>query len=219
MDQITRLDLLLEVEAKHPSGVSRFDRHTMVYEMLDPENRFEVFLEFLKWRWTVDEPDVVLQIDLDGIDFIGPSASNALTKASVLFTQERRWALVLTNVRPEVLEGLRTCRYVRDDRPTICALDPNGQQQFIGEMPERWREVLSRLERLQAHGSGASASDLAEIDEQGDSKRAVNRFSVYLQELFNAGLLRRRKIGGSERPEAERGWTYLYRPAYLDVKA
>ncbi len=219
MDQMKSLDLLPEVETKHASGVSRFGRYTMVYELLDPDNRFEVFLEFLKRRWTVSEPDVVLRINLDGIDFIGPSASSALTKASVVFTQERRWALVLTNVRPEVLEGLRTCRYVQEDRPTICAIDRNGQQQFIGELPDRWREVLSRLDRLQAHGSGASASDLAELDEQGDSKRAVNRFSVYLQELFNAGLVRRWKVGGSERPEAERGWTYLYRPAYLDVKA
>ena len=72
-------------------------------------------------------------------------------------------------------------------------------------MPDRWRTLLKRLPE-----GGASASALA--GPAATSKRDVNRFSVYLNELFMNGLARREKVPGSEREDAERGWTYVYHP-------
>ncbi len=60
----------------------------------------------------------------------------------------------------------------------------------------------------------SSASDLAEYHAEETTKKNINRYSVYLQELYNTGLVLREKVIGSVRTENERGWTYKYRPAY-----
>lgn len=214
MKSQTYLHLLKELEDRYPAGFIR-TQNVLVFELLSSTKMVEEFGAFLKGFWSTLENPVCF-IDLDGIDFISPSAANALTEGVMEFIKDRKQSIVLINVRPEVLAGLQTARYVLDHRPTICAIDPQGGRHFIGDLPDRLREVLQSLEEM-PYQDGVSASDLAEYSNTEVNKRNINRFSVYLQELHNLGLVYRRKVGGLARTDAERGWTYLYRPAYLDI--
>ena len=216
MTDATRVDLLSELGKAYPDGLSE-GRRTVVYELFSMDNSLQTFNAFLRRVWPEQRQSEVTtySLDLAGIDFIGPSAASALAESVVAFIKDRKRPVVLVNVRSEVLEGIQTCRYVQTERSVLCALDLAGDVHFVGALPDRLLKVMRCLEN--AGPEDMSASALAEISERDQSRSVVNRYSVYLQELHNLGLVVRRKIGALDRTDAERGWTYIYTTAYAAV--
>jgi hypothetical protein len=176
----------------------------LVYE-IGPENRKEELLSLFE-ALTNGDSESGLVIDLAGVGVISPSVASAITAAAAQVIRDSKEPVLVTNARPEVIKSLEGCRHIRENpTPPIMVLDSAGTPTYIGAMPDRWRILLHSLPE-----SGASASALA--GPAGTKKREVNRYSVYLNELFMNGLARREKIPGSERDDAERGWTYVYHP-------
>lgn len=213
------LPLLAELRHAHLDGIYQYDLdHGLytVYELAGEANDASDMAQLLERIWSHDDRVTVYLLDLDGIGYMGPSASSALVEGTIRFSRSRKRPVVLVGVRPEVLEGLRNCRYMNEHNPILWARGIDGGFTLVGKPPTRFTDILGML----AKEGTASASDLAEKDVGDLSKKSVNRYSVYLQELFNAGLVTREKVGGSERQDGdhgERGWTYVYRaaPSYL----
>jgi len=204
------LNLLGAAYDIHKVGITRFGNNSMIYELMGRANDGDEVFRYLQRYWNAKGEEVVYLIDLEGLYVLGPSASSAFVEGVTLFSKQREKPVVLLNVHPEALKGLRTCEYTSKNNPTVWAFDTEHHLNFIGDPPERWKRVLHELQKR----GQASASDLAE----DNTKASINKFSVYLQELFNARLVTREKVGGSDRPGGgERGWTYTYRPAYQNV--
>jgi hypothetical protein len=156
--------------------------------------------------------EIVYLINMHGIDIISPSAAKALVMSAVEIMKQRKIPVVFTEVSQDALQGLQTVNNIRQFEKVLWAVGVDRRPDFIGAVPDRLRRILDLL----AEKAGASASDLAEAEGGESSKRNVNRFSVYLQELYDTGLVVREKVSGSNREgeRGERGWTYIYRPAY-----
>ena len=156
--------------------------------------------------------EVAYIVDMNKLDIVSPSAASALMTSVVSIAKERNVPIIFTHVSAEALQGLQTVNNTRQTDKVFWAVDIDGHHHFVGTAPIRFQTILEDLWRR----GGASASDLAETSGES-SKKVVNKFSVYLQELYTAGLVVREKIVGSDRIDGERGergWTYLYRPAY-----
>ncbi len=163
--------------------------------------------------------EIVYLVNMQGIDIVSPSAAKALVTGAVDIVKQRNAPVVFTEVSRDALQGLQTVNNIRHFEKVLWAVEENGRPNFVGTVPDRFKKILTLLEEK----GGASASDLAEAGGGESSKRNVNRFSVYLQELYDAGLVIREKVLGSNRTDGEhgergeRGWTYTYRPAYSVV--
>jgi predicted transcriptional regulator len=156
--------------------------------------------------------EIVYFISMRGIDIISPSAAKALVTGAVDMMKQRKVPVVFTEVSQDALQGLQTVNNIRQFEKVLWAVGVDRRPDFVGTVPDRFKRILALLEEK----GGASASDLAEAEGGESSKRNVNRFSVYLQELYDTGLVVREKVSGSNRDgeRGERGWTYMYRPAY-----
>jgi hypothetical protein len=220
----TTLPLLQEARRHHPDGVSDITpAMAMIFELVRKDNSAQQVERFLSTYWTSVPASEIYLIDMGGIHLIGPSAASALTEGAQRFAHDIGRPLLFTAVHPEALIGLQTCSYVLRADATFCAIDLAGAPHFIGELPDRLYQTLKQLEEAitapGGTGEGTSASDLADALEHDVSKKAVNRFSVYLQEVYSMQLVLRRKVGATEREGTERGWTYLYCPTYLVLGA
>ncbi len=215
MARVKSLKLLAEIRRTYHQGVAEYEPGCYMVYQVGPKNRSDEFLEFLSDSWDAESGEIVYLLDLDGVNMIGISASSAITQGVVQFCQQRKKPVILTNVDEEALEALRNCRYMKQSQRTLLALDVKGKRQFVGEPPDRHKNLLELL----AQHKRASASVLAATTQEV-SKSSVNRFSNYLQELFSAGLVNREKVSGSEREDAaERGWTYVYSSPYIEIES
>ncbi len=169
----------------------------------------------LKDQLDLPGDEFVYLINMRGIDIISPSAAKALVTGAVDMMKQRKVPVVFTEVSQDALQGLQTMNNTRQFDKVLWAVGVDKRPDFVGIVPDRFRRILALLEEK----GGASASDLAETDGGESSKRNVNRFSVYLQELYDTGLVVREKVSGSNRDgeHGERGWTYIYRPAHRVV--
>lgn len=202
-----KINLLREVQRRHPDGVADMRRGSLLYEV-GPRNRLEEALAIIEPAEHEHGQVDRIVIDLAGIAVVTPSAASAVAGAAAGIIQRHRIPVMFENAQVEVLKGLRECKYLRDNpMPPLLIADEGGRQSYVGAFPDRWQSLLKSLPE-----SGASASVFAgKVDA---SKRDVNKFSVYLQELYNNGLARREKVPGSERGSSERGWTYVYYPVF-----
>lgn len=175
----------------------------------------------LKDQLGPQEDEIVYLVNMRGIDIVSPSAAKALVKGAVEIVKQRNVPVVFTEVSRDALQGLQTVNNIRHFEKVMWAVEVDGRPNFVGTVPDRFKRILALLEEK----GGASASELAEADGGESSKRIVNRFSVYLQELYDAGLVIREKVLGSNRTDGEhgergeRGWTYTYRPAYSVINS
>lgn len=180
------------------------------------EEKFQVFLKNLL---EPEDEETIYALSLNGLDIISPSAAKALVSGVVKITDQKKLFVVFTEVSAEALYGLRTVRSTQQteneqqSEKVFWAVDKDKKYHLIGMLPDRLYDILKSIQR---QGS-SSASDLADLKAEESSKKLINRYSVYLQELYNTGLLIREKIVGSVRTDSERGWTYMYRPAYDSI--
>ncbi len=170
----------------------------------------EAFRACLQEALGVQGEETAYVLRLESIDIISPSATRALLTACRDITKQRKVPVIFTGVRPEALDGLKTMRQTQDSEQMLWAVDEEGNRQPVGILPDRLQDILHILNER----GPSSASDLAEYHGEETTKKTINRYSVYLQELYNTGLVLREKVRGSVRTESERGWTYKYRPAY-----
>ena len=183
---------------------------TIFHLGFDSDRDAEAFRACLQQALGPQGKESAYVINLQPIDIISPSATRALLSASVAITRQRKVPVIFTGVRPEALDGLQTMRQTQDSEQMLWAVDGEGNGQLVGVLPDRLQDILNVL----SERGPSSASDLAEYHGEETTKKNINRYSVYLQELHNTGLVLREKVIGSVRTENERGWTYKYRPAY-----
>lgn len=201
-----RICLLDEIKARHPEGVVDLPGGALVYEV-GPRNRDSEVLAVVDDAGGRKADQEGVAVDLAGIGVLTPSAATAVAAAIAHIIRSYHVPAILTNAGPEVLRGIADSRHIREHpAPPIVLIDLHGRASFAGTMPDRWRNLLAAMPP-----EGVSASELA--GKSSANKKDVNKFSVYLQELFNNGLAHRAKVPGSERTEVERGWTYVYSPA------
>jgi len=170
----------------------------------------KTFLTFLQNLLGTRGEEKAYIISLENIDIISPSAAKALVSAAISTATQYKVPILLTKVNKEALYGLQTVRNTQSTEHVLWAIDGEGSKHLIGALPDRLQDILNVLRSKGA----SSASDLVEYNKEETSKKNINRYSVYLQELYNTGLVLREKIIGSIRTDSERGWTYVYRPAY-----
>lgn len=208
MQAIKQLNLLQEVKKRHPSGIIEARNNTFVtlIELGSSDFRTPEMLNLLKEYWRPTKDDTLYIINLEGIDVLTPSAAKILVESAPDIASEFKIPIIFINVRQAVMESLES-EAVRCEPPRIIwVVDQKGEAHLVGKVPNKLYELLMLLEEQ----GEMSASSIAALQSQTTSKKAVGNLSVYLQKLFNAGLVSREKVTALEREDAERGWTYNY---------
>lgn len=206
MPPIKQLDLLKEVSQRHKQGVIRGGKKSIVYELGGRDFRSPQMLELLKQYWQPVKEDTLYIINFAEIDVLTPSAAKIIVESVPDLSAEYKVPILFTNVRGEVRKSLDREASNCDPVKMIWVVDESKQAELIGKVPNKLRELL---ELLKVKGE-ANASTIAEMQQDSPSKKAIGNVSVYLQKLFNAGLVGRNKVTALERQDAERGWTYSY---------
>lgn len=211
MPGVKQLELLKEVKGRHPDGVIEGNRRKIItlIELGGRDFRTPEMIQILKEYWNPAEEDVLYIINLEGIDVLTPSAAKILVESAPDIASEYKKPVIFTQVRPEAMESLESEARRFNPAKLVWAIDESGKTYLIGPVPNRFKELLDLLEDK----GSASASRIAVLQEGESSKKAVGKLSVYLQDLFNAGLVGREKITALDREDAERGWTYTYHTA------
>jgi len=208
MPVVKQLDLLREVKKRHPDGVIEGNRRKIItlIELGGKGFRTPDMSQILKDYWKPSDDDILYIISLEGIDVLTPSAAKILVESASNIACEYKKPVIFTQVRPELLESLESEARRFNPAKLVWAIDENGEAHLVGPVPNRFKELLDLLEDK----GRASASHIAILQEGESSKKAIGKVSVYLQDLFNVGLVGREKITALDRKDAERGWTYSY---------
>lgn len=211
--------LLPILEEERSNWILKFDGDSNITTLfkLGSKDFFEErdsLIQVIKKYLEFSKKHTIYIINMEGFDYLSPSASNVLLSAALEISRQAKIPVIFTKVSSEVLKGLKADpSVVQTENRILWAIDMTGNQHILGTIPDR---LLDILEVLKDKGR-VSASEIAALHGEANSKKYINKFSVYLQELFNTGLINREKVAGSERDEAGRGWTYVYRPAYADI--
>ena len=213
MPFIKQLDLLKAVKDPkwHPDGVIEGNRRKIVtlIELGGKDFRTPEMVMRLKEYWKPSKDDILYVINLDGIDVMTPSATKILVESASDIASECKIPIIFTNVREMARESLES-ESCRCNPPKILwIMNERGEAHLVGQVPNKVQELLNLLEEKGA----ASASQIAAQEEGENSKKSIGNLSVYLQKLFNAGLVGREKVTALDRDDAERGWTYIYKTA------
>jgi hypothetical protein len=211
MPVVKQLDLLREVERRHPDGIIEGKRREIVtlIELGGKDFRTPEMVRILKDYWKPTENDILYIINLEGIDVLTPSAAKILVESAPDIASEYKTPVIFAQVRPEAMESLKSEARRFNPPKLLWAIDESGKADIVGPVPNRFKELLDLLEDK----GPASASRIAILQEGESSKKAVGKLSVYLQDLYNTGLVGREKITALDREDAERGWTYTYQTA------
>ena len=179
---------------------------SIVYELGGRDFRSPQMIKLLKKYWQPLKEDILYIINFAEIDVLTPSAAKIMVESVPDLSAEYKVPILFTNVRQEVRKSLDREASNCDPVKMIWIVDESNQADLIGKIPNKLRELL---ELLKEKGE-ANASTIAEIQQDSPSKKAIGNISVYLQKMFNAGLVGRTKVTALERQDAERGWTYSY---------
>lgn len=163
-------------------------------------------IELLEKYWQPIKEDTLFIINFADIDVLTPSAAKIIVESAPDLSSKYKVPILFTNVRQEVGNSLDREASNCDPVKMIWVVNESKQAELIGKVPNKLRELL---ELLKDKGE-ANASIIAEIQQDSSSKKVIGNISVYLQKLFNAGLVGRTKVTALERQDAERGWTYSY---------
>lgn len=205
------LDLRSEVEATFPSCLlrgqnTRGQEETLLWFRDEPDP----MQPFLHKLVSMQTPEGVYSINLHGIDLLAPSATRSLLLMTEGVRRQTAAPILFVGVCREVLLGLQDMHAALHLASAHWALDETGEPHIVGSLPDRLQAIV---DVLQARGAICAADLSAERSEER-SKKATNRFSVYLQELAASGLMIREKVPASLEGTRQRGWTYRYRPVY-----
>lgn len=208
MPDIKQLDLLKEVDNRHSDGIIEGKRNPIVtlIELGGKDFRTTEMLNLLKKYWQPAKDDTLYIINLEGIDVLTPSAAKILVESAPELAYEFKIPIIFINVRQAAMESLESEASRCEPPRIIWVLDQQGEAHLVGKVPNKLYELLMLLEKQ----GQMSASSIATLQEGNTSKKTVGNLSVYLQKLFNAGLVGREKVNALEREDAERGWTYNY---------
>jgi hypothetical protein len=130
-----------------------------------------------------------------------------LIGATTEIARKLKKPVVLTNVQRFASESLETeAWHVKS--PPFWIVDEDGEAHVVGRISRSLLRILAVMDELET----ACALSIASANSQSaPSKKEVGNVSVYLNHLFNAGLVGREKCNAVHRDNAERGWTYTYR--------
>jgi len=156
----------------------------------------------------------IVHINLSGIEFFSPKGSYLFLTYLQTLATGREVSFVFTSVNSETLLSLHVIHAYHHMSLLHWAVDEQRHIHIIGTLPRRH---LTLLKELQEQGT-ITARHVATKTSGKVSKRLINRGSVYLQELYQTGLLIRDKRVATISGEHERGWTYIYRPSYTALQ-
>ncbi|HEY9804821.1 MAG TPA: hypothetical protein V6D25_31095 [Leptolyngbyaceae cyanobacterium] len=159
------------------------------------------------------EKETIYMISLEGIDYMSAISTHALIKASMRIFMERKKPVIFIQASGEVLVGLKQVSNLLAEDIKLWVIDTKGQEEVLGHIPDRLREILDLAKQKQY----LSASDIPNLRGEVSNKKSINNASVYLQDMFNMGLLLRKKVTGSSRNIESRGWTYTYYLPYSEL--
>ncbi|KYC34925.1 hypothetical protein WA1_50340 [Scytonema hofmannii PCC 7110] len=212
MAVIKKLDLLQELKKRHPDGVieatnEKSRNFVILLELGDKDFRTPEMICFLKEFFNPAKNDIFYVVNLKSIDVLTPCSARILVESASDIALELKTPVLFTNVQSMAMESLESqaCRF--NPNIIVWAIDEEGKPHLVGQVPNKVKELLNLL---QEKGS-ASASQIASLQEGNTSKKTVGNLSVYLQKMFNAGLVIREKVTALERKDALAGWTYIYK--------
>lgn len=172
--------------------------------------QYEVIYQLLKNHQTSSS---IYVISMEGIDYMSTTATHTLVSASLDFSRQNQIPVVFTQAEGEVLEGLRSAPSTSVEDRHLWVVDANGNEEVLGYIPDRLREIIAFVKQKQL----ICASEIPELRGEEINKKTIGNASVYLQDMFNMGLLLREKVSGSNRNNGVRGWTYVYRLPCADI--
>ncbi|MBD0390083.1 MAG: hypothetical protein ICV54_27150 [Nostoc sp. C3-bin3] len=140
-------------------------------------------------------------------------STHALINASIRIFMERKKPVIFTQASGEVLVGLRQVSNILAEDTKLWVINTQGQEEVLGHIPDRLREILELAKQKQY----LSASDIPTLRGETANKKSIGNASVYLQDMYNMGLLLRKKVTGSSRNVESRGWTYTYYLPYSEL--
>ena len=205
MSFIKQIDFLQEIKKRHPTGFDEGRKKT-IYELGSKDFRVPQMIELLKKYLQPVEEDSLYIINLEGIDILTPSAAKILVDSSTDISLKNKIPIIFTNVKPEVKNSLEFGISKCDSLNIIWIVNESGKAELLGKIPNKLKELIELLEDK----GEANASEIAEIIQGTATKKDIGNISVYLQKLFNFGLVGRNKVTALDRKDAERGWTYSY---------
>ena len=205
-----KFDLLPEIQSIHPEGIAEGERCGKPFNVLLGLPRHwqvEDLVNACERRWQPARVDIWYNLDLQGIAVVTPSVTRILIGATTDIALELKKPDVLTNVQRFASESLETeAWHVKS--PPFWIVDEDGEAHVVGRISRSLLRILAVMDELET----ACALSIASANSQSaPSKKEVGNVSVYLNHLFNAGLVGREKCNAVHRDNAERGWTYTYR--------
>ena len=215
----SEVKLLQVLEEERSNWIVKFndDGNNTTLFKLGSKDFFEErdsLVQVIKKHLELNKKHTIHLINMDNMDYLSPSAANVSMSAALEISRQTKIPVIFTQLSSEALKGLKAApSAVKMEDRILWAVDITGNQHILGTIPDRLVEILDILKDK----GRVSASEIAALHGEENYKKYINKFSVYLQELFNTGLINREKIAGSARDEAGRGWTYVYRPAYVDI--
>lgn len=205
MSSIKQIDFLQEIKKRHPDGFD-MGRKKTITELGSRGFRTFEMVELLKKYLQPDKKDLLYIINMENIDVLNPSAAKILITSVTQIISEYKIPIVFTNVKSDVKDSLEFGIIKCDPIQIIWILDESDKADLLGKIPNKLKQLLDLIEEQ----GKVSASQIAEIQQGVATKKAVGNISVYLQKLFNFGLVGRDKVTALDRKDAERGWTYSY---------
>ncbi len=205
------LDLRVELEATLPTsllyGQNRRGQEETLLWFRGEQDPLHPFLQKLL---SIQIPPRAYSINMRGIDLLAPSATRSLLLMAEGVRRQTAAPILFVGVGQEVLLGLQGMHASLPTSSAFWAMDEACNPHIIGALPDRLQAIV---DALQARGE-ICAADLAAEWSEDRSRKATNRFSVYLQELAATGLAIREKVPASQEGTRKRGWTYRYRLVY-----
>jgi hypothetical protein len=143
---------------------------------------------------------------MQGIDYVATTSMHEIVAASLNFSQYNRIPVVFINAAGEALEGLKSAPSISSQERKLWVVDANGNCEVLGYIPDRMSQILAFFQTKQV----ISAGEIPVLQGQKATKKTIGNASVYLQQMFQMGLLLREKVSGIEHSNGSRGWTYVY---------
>lgn len=211
-----KITKLLElIVSEHPDGIDQGERHNRAFNMLfEFPPKWEVPEIIRRLTENSQEADG-WNIDMKGISVISPPASRTLITAAVEIATTLKKPVILTNVEEEfALPSLETeAWYIKS--PPLWVLNEKREARILGKISKTHREILKALQEEPASAKQLAAKSAG----NKPSKEQIGNLSSYLASLFKTGLVVRERVGGLDREDAERGWTFRYRAAISLIKS
>jgi hypothetical protein len=210
MGTIKQINLLDFVLREHSEGIEKSNSNRSLVILIkfgDHSFRSPEMVNLIKKYWKPDDEDILFIINLEKIDIITPSVAQILIESFSMIAAEYKKPIIFNAVSIHTAEALNNAAITSQPPIPIWVERVGKEIKLMGQVPDRFKGLLVRLEEID---HPCSAVQIVRINNIKESKKSVNRYSVYLQDMLSLGLLGRTKVKAGQTQDRARGWTYLY---------